>query len=223
MKIAGSRDTNNLHNEVLSAPTSPTDPPSKLSASIGRNPLRGSKCKRLRILIFNPFFHLLGWASFLHEFLLCWFFPPFKFEALSLEFEFCYFAILNRSDLMTKALAKASQKLLFDGPRTWRKMLFWHISVGENIFIWGACAEVTSASALEVFHHAVNLIHFMIKLSTWTFSWFLIWSNTWHNFPSPPSLIHWLSCLISLYSITIIFIVALKHCSSRCPLATERF
>lgn len=44
-KIAGSRDAN-AHIEVLSAPTSPVEQtPLKLSANIGRNPLRGSKCK----------------------------------------------------------------------------------------------------------------------------------------------------------------------------------
>ena len=66
-KIAGSRDTCNPHAEVLSAPTSPVEQvPQKLSAGIGRNPLRGSKCKTF-FLIFLSLDLLVG-LFFLHVF-----------------------------------------------------------------------------------------------------------------------------------------------------------
>lgn len=48
-QFAGNRDTNYPRIEVLSAPTSPIEP---LSTNIGRNPLRGSKCKPFNF--FNP-------------------------------------------------------------------------------------------------------------------------------------------------------------------------
>lgn len=75
-KIAGSRDSRDIiSSSVLSAPTSPVEQtPLKLSANIGRNPLRGSKCNCYSletlsyILIFSPFLWL-GFPSFyiLHE------------------------------------------------------------------------------------------------------------------------------------------------------------
>jgi len=45
-KITGSRESrDNISSSVISAPTSPVEQtPLKLSANIGRNPLRGSKC-----------------------------------------------------------------------------------------------------------------------------------------------------------------------------------
>lgn len=54
--FTGNRES---HNDVLSAPTSPVDPsqtPLKLSSNIGRNPLRGSKCKTLLIFFFFQLF-----------------------------------------------------------------------------------------------------------------------------------------------------------------------
>ena len=70
-KIAGSRD--NPH-EVLSAPTSPTEP-SKLSTNIGRNPLRGSKCKTFYFLspqIFLFFYLLFTWLGFFSAWAFIW-------------------------------------------------------------------------------------------------------------------------------------------------------
>ena len=66
-KITGSRD--NPHIEVLSAPTSPTEQaqtPLKLSANLGRNPLRGSKCKFFMFSSLLPSFHSMvgGFMNF---------------------------------------------------------------------------------------------------------------------------------------------------------------
>lgn len=53
-KITGSRESrDNISSSVISAPTSPVEQtPLKLSANIGRNPLRGSKCNFFLILFY---------------------------------------------------------------------------------------------------------------------------------------------------------------------------
>jgi hypothetical protein len=60
-KITGSRESrDNISSSVISAPTSPVEQtPLKLSANIGRNPLRGSKCNFfISFLIFLiPFYY----------------------------------------------------------------------------------------------------------------------------------------------------------------------
>ena len=60
-KITGSRENrDNISSSVISAPTSPVEQtPLKLSANIGRNPLRGSKCNFFIVsnflFLLNPF------------------------------------------------------------------------------------------------------------------------------------------------------------------------
>lgn len=118
--IAGSRETcKPPQAEVLSAPTSPVEqtPQKSLSAGIGRNPLRGSKCKPF-------FFNLSVGLLFLHVL------PPQNFL---LSFVFFLNILLLRNE--TKRNISHSPQRNFPTEFDWtQKNVFSHFTVKQFSF-----------------------------------------------------------------------------------------